>query len=308
MANPLKNSITTLAFLLNGFLFCSLCYTQASPDSIQFKNRKKLIYSTYAVGYTSSMYGLYQLWYKDYALTSFHFFNDNSDWLQMDKVGHLTTSYYLAKTFNHSLHWGGVPRKKAIIQSAIGSFFYLSSIEVLDGFSPNWGASSGDVLANLSGIGLFAAQEYAWQEQRIKLKFSTHPSPYAIYRPSLLGNNFVERMLKDYNGQTYWLSCGIKEFVPKSNVPKWLNLSLGYSGDGMIGGSQNPAFDHQLNPYPHFERTRQYFLSVDVDMDDLPIKNKTLRTILGALNFIKIPAPTLQINSKGNVIFHPIYF
>src|SRR3712207_8632374 len=30
----------------------------------------------------------------------------------------------------------------------------------------------------------------------------------------LYGSSFAERMIKDYNGQTYWLSANLKSFMP----------------------------------------------------------------------------------------------
>jgi hypothetical protein len=55
-----------------------------------------------------------------------------------------------------------------------------------------------------------------------KIFFSYHA--YAQYRPNVLGSSLAEQMLKDYNGQTYWLSI----YTPsiKAQNPKWLNLLL----------------------------------------------------------------------------------
>lgn len=46
----------------------------------------------------TTLVGLSVLWYADYPQSSFHFINDNSEWLQMDKFGHTTASYYIGKT------------------------------------------------------------------------------------------------------------------------------------------------------------------------------------------------------------------
>src|SRR4051812_47188739 len=43
--------------------------------------------------YGGSMVFLYSAWYKGYRQTGFHFFNDDDEWLQMDKSGHLFNSY-----------------------------------------------------------------------------------------------------------------------------------------------------------------------------------------------------------------------
>ena len=74
-----------------------------------------------------------------------------------------------------------------------------------DGFSKEWGFSNYDLLSNFIGTGIFYFQE-KFKRQLLKLKFSSHLSPYAIHRRSLLGDNISQRIFKDYNGQTYWLT------------------------------------------------------------------------------------------------------
>ena len=58
--------------------------------------------------------------------------------------------------------------------------FLQSTVEVMDGFSAEWGFSWSDMAANAIGMGTFVAQEAIWDEQRIILKISTNrrlPSP-----------------------------------------------------------------------------------------------------------------------------------
>jgi hypothetical protein len=106
---------------------------------------------------------------------------------------------------------------------------YLSIIEVLDGFSSKWGFSPGDMIANIAGTALFAAQQRGWNEQRIAMKFSYHGTIYPKYYPDELGKNWISRIIKDYNGQTYWLSLNLKSLMSsKSEFPGWLNASVGY--------------------------------------------------------------------------------
>ena len=40
------------------------------------------------------------LWYKKFPRSKFHFFNDNAEWLNMDKLGHATTAYNIASIQN----------------------------------------------------------------------------------------------------------------------------------------------------------------------------------------------------------------
>lgn len=249
--------------------------------------------------YTVSMVALDQLWYKDFPRTSFHTFNDNAQWLQMDKAGHAMAAYHINDAAHRALVGVGSDRKKAAWLGAGVSLLSLTSIEVLDGFSQAWGFSWGDQIANTAGVGLFLGQELLWQEQRIRLKFSYLPSPYADLNPELLGRDWTERWLKDYNGQTYWLSVNPGAFG-KANTrwPAWLNVAAGYGADGMVTGR-----GEALDPLSSFayERVRQYYLSLDVDLTQIPTNKRWVRILLDAGGLIKIPAPGVQYDTKGGL-------
>ena len=257
-----------------------------------------------AIGGTT-LVGLNQIWYADYPRSNFHFINDNSEWLQMDKVGHLFSSYHLGSYGANALKWAGSSRKSQLIYGAGLGLAFLTTVEVFDGYSENWGASLGDVVANVSGTALYVSQELLWNEQRIIPKFSFHTTQYADQRPEVLGSSFQEQILKDYNGQTYWLSVNIHSFAKTTKIPKWLNVALGYGGEGMVTGneiSESPF----LGPEP--ERFRQFYLSLDVDLTKIETQSHFLKTILTIFNSIKIPAPTFEIKGSGGSKLHFIYF
>ncbi|MCB0402242.1 MAG: DUF2279 domain-containing protein [Flavobacteriales bacterium] len=248
------------------------------------------------------MSGLYYLWYKDEPSSGFHTLNDNTSWQQMDKVGHGVTSYYTGMAGYEALRWSGVSKTKSLLFGGTIGLFFLTSVEVLDGFSASWGYSWGDVAANTTGTALFIGQQLAWDEQRFLLKFSYHNSRYAEMRPSLLGENLPQKMLKDYNGQTYWLSANIASFLgDQTRFPKWLNVAFGYGADGMVGSIENTM-------HPEIERYRQYYVSLDVDLTRIKTKSKFFNTVLGAFGFIKFPMPTLEINQGRANKFYVIYF
>lgn len=277
------------------------------PDTLNPK-RLGTVIGGQALVYGTSLLLLYQAWYKDYPRSGWHWFNDNGEWLQMDKLGHATTSAYFGKFGYEMYRWAGVERKKAIWIGGSTGFIFLTVIEILDGFSEQWGASMGDFTANAVGAGLFISQQLIWNDQRLNLKWSYHETEYAQYNPDQLGDSFVLRMLKDYNGQTYWLSGNIKSFLPdESKFPNWINVSLGYSAEGMTGANSNPS---NLNgePIPQFPRYRQYFLSLDVDLPRIKTRSHFLKFIFNGLNFIKIPFPALEYNNEQGFVFHPIYF
>lgn len=249
--------------------------------------------------------GLNQAWYADYPRTNFHTINDNAEWLQMDKAGHVFSAYHLGSLGKNAWQWSGASRKSQLLYGATTGFAFLSMVEIMDGYSSNWGASLGDVAANAAGTGLFLVQELAWKEQRIIPKFSFHTTPYASARPSVLGSNYPEQLLKDYNGQTYWLSVNLHSFAKNSKIPTWLNVALGYGAEGMITGN-----DELVNTVflPESKRFRQFYLSFDVDLTKIKTKSHLLKTVFEVFNTLKIPAPTLELTERGDVKFRGIYF
>jgi hypothetical protein len=242
------------------------------------KKKRNILLVSEATAYTVALVGLNQLWYADYPKSNFHFINDNSEWLQMDKMGHLTSSYYTGVAGIKAYKWTGMSRKNAIWYGGMTGSFFLTIIEILDGYSAEWGASSGDLIANTSGSILAIGQALKWNEQRIHIKYSYSPSKWAERNPEQLGENHLQRVLKDYNGQTYWLSCNIKALlnIKSSAFPQWFNLAIGYSGDNMITPYQQKEDDL---------RRRQYLLSLDIDLTRIKMKNKTWNSILHTFGF-----------------------
>jgi hypothetical protein len=164
------------------------------------------------------------------------------------------------------------------------------------------------MLANIAGAGLFIGQQLGWKEQRFMLKFSYHATDYAQYRPDALGSTSLQRIIKDYNGQTFWLSGNIHSFLrEESRFPKWFNVAAGYSIEGFTGATGNPAY-HEGEPIPDFKRTKQFFLSLDVDMTRIKTRSKVLKGLFTLLGFIKIPMPTIELNTRGKFVFHYLYF
>ncbi|WP_240475163.1 DUF2279 domain-containing protein [Neotamlana sedimentorum] len=259
------------------------------------KSRRNTVLISEAVVSTATIVGLSTLWYADYEQSKFHTTNDNNEWLQLDKMGHAFTAYQMGKHGAQLLNWSGVNKNEQLIYGATLGFTFLSAVEVLDGFSQEWGFSWGDILANAAGTGLYVGQELLWKEQRIHLKYSFHHTYFANQNPNKLGQTYIEQFLKDYNGQTYWLSFNLHSFFKDSNLPKWLNLAVGYGGKGMINGVENASF---LG-----DRYRQFFISFDLNLDVINTNSKWLNTLFEVFNMIKIPFPTLEFSKKRGVFY-----
>ena len=300
-----------LLFVLLYFSFTGNNYCQGkleaflTPSDSLTIARRNLVVGSEAGLAAVGLIGLNQLWYSDYPKSGFHFINDNSEWMQMDKAGHLFSTYHLGRFGSELLEWTGAGEKSQLIYGSTLGFAFLTVVEVFDGYSAEWGASWGDVVANATGTALYVSQELLWEEQRVTPKFSFHTTPYAGLRPNVLGSSLNEQILKDYNGQTYWLSANIYSFAKSSRIPKWLNVAAGYGAEGMVTGK-----DELVNTifFPQKTRIRQYYLSLDVDLTRIKTKSHTLKTLFSIFNTIKIPAPTFEISEVGKVKWHAFYF
>jgi hypothetical protein len=278
----------------------------ATPDTVTApvnKQRLLVLGTGFTAGYTAMLVSLNHAWYKDQERTSFHFFNDNRQWKQMDKAGHFWAAFHQSRIGIDLLRWADVPDKKAIWYGGLLGVVLQTPIEIFDGYQADYGASVGDAIANTVGSAAVVAQELAWREVRIMPKFSFQTTRYAAERPNVLGSNLPEQVLKDYNGQTYWLSVNLGSFLKEeSKYPKWLSLAVGYGADGMVYN------DPELNLARGFNARRQFYLSPDLNLMHFKGRSKFLNTTLYLLSIVKIPAPALEYNRQDGFQFHSLYF
>ena len=284
-------------------LFILLCFQQfiIAHDTLFVSRNRKITLGISSVALTSSsLIYLNQAWYQQYKTSQFHFFNDNNEWLQMDKCGHTLTTYQTGRLMMNAMEWAGYNKKIQLVVGGLSGFAYMTAIETMDGYSQGWGFSWGDESANILGSGLAIGQKILWNEQRIQLKFSYSSSSYAQYNTDLLGKSFSEQILKDYNGQTYWLSVNPSTFMKtETKFPKWLNIAFGYGANGMIGAVNNniPIRDANGNAL-YFNRYRQFYFSLDADLTRIKTKSKILKSIFSYINIIKIPFPSLELSEN----------
>lgn len=279
-------------FIVGCVLYCLAFSIQAQKLSL----KQIVIGETVIV--TAGFVALNSIWYKEYARTSFHFFNDNKEWLQQDKLGHLFTSFHLYKNQNTILKNAGLPDNKARLWSAISISSAMLGIEVLDGFSAQWGASIGDFSANSIGVLLACYSDFYGNQ--FQVKFSYSPSVYSSYRPAVLGSGF-ERVIKDYNSQTYWLTASPKNW----NFP--ITIALGHGVDGLLGGNNNPIMNEKGEQLPVFNRSRKWILSLDVNHHFFKSDKKWVKGLMWIGQIIKLPAPAIYL-TDGKIKASWLYF
>lgn len=312
-----------LLFLLTGCILSPLCAQQRTAFHPQqefrahtdfFQNattpqRKRSIWVSglAAGGYGVGMTALGTLWYSSGDLGRFHFFDDSHQWQQMDKLGHAYSGYQLTRGLIYLYRWSGQSKARTLALSGGLSWLMVGSVEVFDAFGEGWGFSWADVGANTMGIGLSLLNYGLWHEERLALKLSYYPSAF-VGIPDyehLFGSSLAEWWLKDYNGQTYWLSMRVHSFLPESRFkdfyPRWLNLAVGYGAEGMIGGYDDPDQSWRAREY------RQFYLSLDVDLTQIHTRSAFLNSLFSVVNMVRIPFPTLSWDPRNGTQFLPLY-
>jgi hypothetical protein len=297
-------------------------YTFFKVDTALNKTKLASVIGFKAATFGSALLVLNHYWYKNYPRSSFQFFNDGKEWMQMDKTGHIYGAYFMSRWSVGLYRWAGVSDKKAIWVGGSSGAVLMSSIEILDAFSKEWGFSWWDMGANALGSAIVISQELAWKEQRISIKVSAFPEQYPAgmlrtRAQQLYGNTALELFLKDYNALSTWASVNIGSFIKKDNrFPKWLNVAVGYGANGMFGGFENKWCLGENGKYENcpealkvnrndIERYRQYYLSLDVDWTKIKTRRKGLKVLFNMLNLVKVPFPALEFSRINKVRVRP---
>lgn len=229
-----------------------------------------------AVASYAIIYGLpFAAWYDWRTARGWRFFDDGHEWKQMDKLGHVWTTYHLSWIYRERAEVCGYAPAAAKRLGALLAWSFQASIELVDGFFPKWGASLWDLGANTVGTGLYWVADYM-RPWRMDVRFSFSPSPYAAQRPDALGRGAAQ-ILKDYNGQTYWL------VLQHERLP--VGLAVGHGAGGLLGGyGREPIEVIRAREY------RRWVLSLDPNWELLLRRPRWALRIFVA---IKTPFPAL---------------
>jgi uncharacterized protein YfiM (DUF2279 family) len=279
---------------------------QSLADSLtpqQKRGRIIGVASGFAAGYGTSLVLLHRAWYKQDERARFHFHNDLSHWNQVDKAGHFWTAFHQSRAGVDVLKWTGASDKKALLYGSLVGIVLQTPIELFDGYSQEYGASVSDMAANTLGSAAVLLQHQLWDQILIMPKFSFHRTNVETTRMEMLGERYFEQMLKDYNGQTYWLSVDASAFLPaQSRYPRWLNVAVGYGADNMVVG--DPALNRRLGR----DSYRQYYLTLDLNLLNIPTRSGFLKKVFYILSSVHLPAPAIEYNRRRGLVFHPVFY
>lgn len=233
-----------------------------------------------------------QGWWADNR-APFHFEEDLDYGLWVDKIGHFYGTTVWSYSIRKTLEWANVPERASLWWGSGGALLFQTFLEVEDGFS-TWGFDRVDFAFDVLGAAWPIAQYYVPELQSFNLKLSYHPSPLL---GTAGGEGFEGQkhlVFDDYEGQTFWLSVRVHDFLPegaKSVWPDFLCLAVGYGARDITGANPTPVV----------------FIAPDLDMTRIiPANTSFLKTLGEALNFIHMPLPAVQISPGA--IWYGIYF
>lgn len=230
--------------------------------------RTGLLISSFALG--TALYGALNWW--DDSSSQFRvrhegWFNEDTPNGGADKLGHAYSFYVSTRLMRRGFQWAGYSRSKAAQWAGITSAALSVGVEIMDGFTDEYGFSPEDTIMNLGGIGLgvFLEMNPQWDDLfdvRLHYWTSDDARKFDDYDP-----------VADYSGQTYlWI---IKASgIPNLRQHQWLRyfeLALGYGTRGYQpnDGTEQPT-----------ERNLYYGLSLNLSqlLNDLVFKNSRSRS------------------------------
>ena len=203
----------------------------------------------------------------------FHFWNEEwwGDANGVDKIGHMYTSYFMFRALHELFLWGGHEPDASFWWATGVSAFHGLAIEIGDGFS-DYGFDYRDVASNYGGLA------YAMLQAKVPF-FQNFEIKWSLYYPTT-HHSFKVNALYDYH--IYWMSVRVHELLPKSMKPYWpgfLQIAFG------LGTKDNTA-------------RRTYVVSLDYNLEKIPIEGKDINLVKRLLNMFHLPAPGVKF-SKG---------
>jgi len=216
-------------------------------------------------------------WWKDQR-RSFHFVNDATYALTIDKIGHFYAGSLLSHAFSSGLEAGNIQSEPAAIWGSVASFLFELYVEIEDGYGPNWGFSPGDAIGDFLGASFSLSQYYFPVLKNFQPRFS--------YLPSEEIKNGIHKgnMIDDYNGQKYWMSFRMKNILPEALSRYWPAFLMLSAGMG-VRDIQEPE-----------KRQREFYIALDLDAEEIPLYGRGWQFVKNTLNYFHFPMPGIRIS------------
>ncbi len=220
--------------------------------------------------------------------TKWHTFNDwyNAD-LNVDKLGHMWGTQVYSNTAYHIFRWTNMSETASMWWASSLALVLQCEMEMTDAYYKLWGWSWWDVGANAVGAFWPTLQRSVPELQTVNLKMS--------YRPSqLITKRWVNYVLKDYDGFTYWLAFSVEDLLPRAFKPwwpDWLGIAVGYGAANTVYAKG--AYNTDKNNRGLGDQ--EWYIALDYDLRKLPGDTPFLKFLKEQFNMFHLPSPAVRI-------------
>jgi hypothetical protein len=212
--------------------------------------------------------------------SKFHFQNDWIYALNIDKIGHFYATHFYAHAFSGGYEAANMQAEQSVWFSGLSALAWELYIEIEDGFHQNYGFSPGDAYGDIVGSAFYISQYYYPFLKNFQPRFSYIPT-------DKLKHSSNKIFIDDYEGQKYWISMRVKNFLPEKISDYWptfLNLSLGMGVKNLdgAGGGQ-----------------REFYIALDFDAEEIPLYGGFWQFMKNSFNYVHFPMPGIRITPNA---------
>ncbi|MGQ9818683.1 MAG: DUF2279 domain-containing protein [Candidatus Kapaibacteriales bacterium] len=227
--------------------------------------------------------------------SGFHIVEDGKYALYSDKAGHFYGTFLSSYILSSSLIECGFTYNWSTALSALLGLGYTTYVEILDGFSQEWGFSPSDFYADAAGALFFLGFSYFPFLQNFTPKFMYFPPRWFNSKSRVPSKMFID----NYSAHTFWVSINFYNLLPESfkkKFPSWLELSIGYAVRNLCDPFHyncNPNSSEPVSTYAW--GNRKFIVAIDYDLVKLlPNGGPFWNWFKQSLNFIKLPSPAIE--------------
>jgi uncharacterized protein YfiM (DUF2279 family) len=169
------------------------------------------------------------------------YFGKDTAYGGMDKLGHAWNAAVVSETFTDAIRKRAANPDSAPVTGFILSMGVMGMIEVMDGFSSDYGFSYEDLTADIAGATLgYLRSTYPELEEKVDFRIE--------YIPSRNEKGFA--LQSDYSGQKYLLALKLAGFESFEETPlRFVELHAGYYARGFSDEEIADGDSKRREPY-----------------------------------------------------------
>ncbi len=239
----------------------------------------------------------------------FHVAEDGKYAMYIDKAGHFYGTFLTSYVLSQSLIECGFSYDMANAFGGLLGLGYTTYVEILDGYSKDWGFCPSDFYADVAGALFFLTHS--------KIPFLQNFTPKFMYFPPRWFNSYSRKpstmFIDDYSAHTFWVSINIYNLLPKdakNYIPHWLEVSIGFAVRNLCdplnpSNNCNPKISEPV--YHYVWGNKKLILALDVDLVKLlPDGSPFWNWLKQSLNYFKLPTPAVEFGKPSRFyLFYP---